>query len=48
LLCVFNLGDAAQHWVPEGASHWRPLLATGSIDDWTFAPHAGLIARAEN
>ncbi|NYT42266.1 alpha glucosidase [Sphingomonas sp. R-74633] len=48
LLCVFNLGDAAQHWMPEEASHWRPLLATCSTDDWTFAPHAGLIARTEN
>lgn len=47
LLCVFNLGDAAQHWTPAEAQHWHPLLATGGTDAWNFAPHSGLIARYE-
>ncbi|WP_342251079.1 alpha-amylase family glycosyl hydrolase [Sphingomonas sp. OTU376] len=47
LLCIFNLGDAAQQFVPGDAARWRPLLSTGSIADWTFAPYSGLIARTE-
>ncbi len=47
LLCIFNLGDAAQQFVPGDASHWRALLSTGTIADWTFAPNSGLIARFE-
>jgi alpha-glucosidase len=47
MLCAFNLGDTAQYWSPQAAPHWRPLLAASGVDDWTFAPHAGLIARYE-
>jgi alpha-glucosidase len=47
LLCLFNLGDTAQQFAPESAGHWRPLLSTGEVTDWTFAPYSGLIARFE-
>jgi len=47
LLCIFNLGDTAQHFTPADAGQWRPLLSTGTIADWTFAPYSGLIARTE-
>jgi len=47
LLCIFNLGDSAQHFAPEGAAAAQPLLTTGAIADWTFAPYSGLIARIE-
>ncbi|HWU95265.1 MAG TPA: DUF3459 domain-containing protein, partial [Sphingomonas sp.] len=47
LLCLFNLGDTAQQFAPADAGHWRPLLSTGEVADWTFAPYSGLIARFE-
>ncbi|MEP9359624.1 alpha-glucosidase [Sphingomonas sp. KR3-1] len=47
LLCVFNLGDAAQHWAPADPARWHSLLATGMVDAWAFVPHSGLIARFE-
>jgi len=47
LLCLFNLGDTAQQFAPADAGQWRPLLSTGEVSDWTFAPYSGLIARTE-
>ncbi|MFS2111524.1 alpha-amylase family glycosyl hydrolase [Sphingomonas sp. Sphisp140] len=47
LLCLFNLGDTAQQFTPADAGQWRPLLSTGEVSDWTFAPYSGLIARTE-
>jgi len=47
LLCLFNLGDTGRHFTPAEAGQWRPLLSTGEVTDWTFAPYSGLIARFE-
>jgi len=47
LLCLFNLGDTAQQFTPADAGQWRPLLSTGEVSNWTFAPYSGLIARTE-
>jgi alpha-glucosidase len=43
LLCIFNLGDVAQRFVPHAPVAGPDRVCLGAITDWTFAPLAAKV-----
>jgi alpha-glucosidase len=44
LLCVFNLGAAAQRWQPPQPDRWRVIASIGAPQGWLLPRFSGLIA----